>query len=208
MTRSPLRPNVISADVPLDPKVVAELSIQFRPQDFLRVMPKAHAGTPLGMGFGQTRFASPTKSFQLVYVARDLATGIAETVVRDRFEGQSDRTLHASEVEDWTASTISAASPLTVVDLRTTGLLRLGVTTDASHAKAQEAGRVLSQELYERFAVDGILYLSRLTGAECVAVYDRAVEAKLSASSAVAALRLSALVPALTMLGVRLIGAP
>ena len=150
------------------------------------------------MGYGQTRFASPDRSFQLVYLAQDLMTGVAETIVRDRFEDQTDRTLHANEVSDWAASTITVRSPLIVVDLRTTGLLKLGVTTDASRAKAQETGRLLSQELYNRFAVDGILYLSRLTAAECIAVYDRAVATKLAASKAVHIVRLRALIPALT----------
>jgi hypothetical protein len=191
--------------VKLDPEIVRELSIQFQPRNYLRVMPKVHSGMPLGMGYGQTRFASPDRSFQLVYLAHDLMTGVAETIVRDRFEDQTDRTLHASEVSDWAASTIAVRSPLIVVDLRTTGLLKLGVTTDASRAKAQETGRLLSQELYKRFAVDGILYLSRLTAAECIAVYDRAVATKLAASKAVDIVRLRALIPALTALGVTLV---
>jgi len=160
------------------------------------------------MGYGQTRFASPDKSFQLIYVGRDLATSISETIIRDRFEGQADRTLDVSEVDDWAVSRISAKSPLILVDLRTIGLLKLGVTTDAAHAKAQVDGRLLSQELYKRFAVDGVLYLSRLTRAPCVAVYDRAVSTKLRAQKAVDALRLPALIPALTALNVSLIGAP
>jgi hypothetical protein len=57
--------------VKLDPKVVAELAIPFRPKAYLQVMPKAHAAIPLGMGFGQTRFAAPDKSFLLVYLARN-----------------------------------------------------------------------------------------------------------------------------------------
>ena len=65
-----------------------------------------------------------------------LMTWVAETIIRDRFEDQTHRTLHASEVSDWAASTITVRSPLVVVDLRTTGLLKLGVTTDASRAKA------------------------------------------------------------------------
>jgi hypothetical protein len=134
-----------------------------------------------------------------------LMTWVAETIVRDRFEDQTHRTLHASEVSDWAASTITVRSPLVVVDLRTTGLLKLGVTTDAGRAKAQETGRLLSQELYKRFAVDGILYLSRLTAAECIAVYDRAVATKLMASKAVDIVRLRALIPASTALGVTLV---
>jgi RES domain len=191
--------------VKLDPEIVRELSIRFQPRNYLRVMPKVRSGEPLGMGYGQTRFASPDRSFQLVYLARDLRTGVAETIVRDRFEDQTDRTLHASEVSDWAASTITVRSPLIVVDLRTTGLLKLGVTTDASRSKAQETGRLLSQELYKRFAVDGILYLSRLTAAECIAVYDRAVAMKLAASKAVDIVRLRALIPALTALGLTLV---
>lgn len=192
----------------LDADVVAELAIQFRPRNYLRVMPKAHAATPLGMGYGQTRFASSDKSFQLIYIGRDLATGIAETIIRDRFEGLLDRTLHASEVGDWAVSRVSAKSPLTLIDLRTSGLLKLGVTTDAARAKAQNDGRLLSQELYERFAVDGILYLSRLTGAPCVAVYDRAVTMKLGAHKAIDVLKLPTLIPALVALNVKLVGSP
>ena len=50
-------------------------------------------------------------------------TGLAETIVRDRFEGQTDRTLHASEVSDLALSTTTVRLPPIVVDLRTTGLL-------------------------------------------------------------------------------------
>ena len=52
-------------------------------------MPLGFRNTPLGMGFGKTRFASPVDSFTLVYIAQDLATSIAEAIVRDRFEGLS-----------------------------------------------------------------------------------------------------------------------
>jgi hypothetical protein len=63
--------------VKLDPKIVAELAIPFRPEAYLRMMPKAHAATPLGMGFGQTRFSAPDHSFRLVYIARVRGTGQA-----------------------------------------------------------------------------------------------------------------------------------
>lgn len=189
----------------LDRKIVDELAVRFQPRNYLRVMPKIHSGKPLGMGYGGTRVASPDRSFKLIYIAKNLMTGIAETIVRDRFDDQNDRTLHVSEVSDWSVSTIVVQKPLILVDLRTTGLLKLGVTTDASRAKAQEAGRLLSQELYKRFAVDGVLYLSRLTAAECIAVYDRAVGSKLKASNAMEIERLAALIPALTALGVTLV---
>ena len=55
------------------------------------------------------------------------------------------------------------------------GASLLGVSTDAVRARAQRAGRILSQELYDRTVLDGILYMSRITNRECVAVYDRSV---------------------------------
>lgn len=93
--------------------------------------------TPLGMGFGQTRFAAPDNSFRLVYIARNLATSIAETVVRDRFEGKVKRILDVTEIDDWAVAEVSATDPLTVIDLRTTGLLKLGISTDAAREKAR-----------------------------------------------------------------------
>lgn len=190
----------------LDPKVVADLALPFWPKTYLRVMPKSHAATPLGMGFGQTRFAAPDNSFQLIYLARNLTTAIAETVVRDRFEGRTKRVLDITEVEDWVVSEVSAIEPLTVIDLRTTGLVKLGVTTNAARAKHQAAGRRLSKALYDRFAVDGVLYSSRLTSAECLAVYDRAVKPKLRSNAAVGLVRHTGLISALTAINVSVRG--
>lgn len=50
-------------------------------------------------------------------------------------------------------------------------------------AKAQAAGRRLSQSLYDQTTFDGIVYMSRITNRECVAVYDRAVAPGLEADS-------------------------
>jgi hypothetical protein len=46
-------------------------------------------------------FASSDRSFQVFYLAQDLTTGVAEAIVRDRFEEQTDRRLHAGEVSVW-----------------------------------------------------------------------------------------------------------
>ena len=186
----------------LDPQIVSDLALRFQPQTYLRVMPVAHMATPLGMGFGQTRFSSPGRVFQLIYSARDAATAIAETIIRDRFEGATERVLDESEIEEWAISEVTALAPLLVIDLRTTGLLRLGVSTDAARSKEHREGQKLSETLYGSFAVDGLLYSSRLTSAECVAVYDRAVSIKLEATPAVNLIRHPDLVPALRSIGV------
>ncbi len=59
----------------------------------------------------------------------------------------------------------------------------LGVTTDAVRAKAQAAGRRFSQELYDQTDVDGVVYMSRITNKQCVAIYDRAVPSSINADS-------------------------
>lgn len=192
----------------LDPKIVAELALAFQPQSYLRAMPAAHAATPLGMGLSHTRFSSPDRSFRLIYIARDLATAIAETIVRDRFEGATERVLDYSEIEEWAVAEVSAPSPLVVLDLRTTGLLKLGVSTDAARAKAHREGQQLSKAVYNAFTVDGLLYASRLTSAECLAVYDRAAEVKLAATPTVNLVRHPDLVPALKAIGVSVRRAP
>lgn len=190
----------------LDPKTVADLAIAFHPKSYLRVMPLAYRATPLGMGFGRSRFSSLNRMFQLAYIARDLATAIAETIVRDRFEGKQDRILDESEIGDWAVSEVTATAPLVVLDLRTTGLLRLGVSTDAARAKEHHEGQRLSEAVYGAFAVDGLLYSSRLTAAECIAVYDRSVGMKLTSSPAVDLVRQADLVSALQSIGVTIRG--
>ena len=109
--------------MPLDLKIVSQLTVAFAPSSYVRVTPAAHAATPLGMGFGKTRFASPTDSFKILYIAKDVITGVAETIIRDRFEGKAARRLIESEVGTWSVTEVSA-KPLNLLDLRTTGLLR------------------------------------------------------------------------------------
>lgn len=180
---------------------VDDLALAFQPISFLRVVPADKIATPLGMGYGHSRFSSPSTTFRLVYLAHDLATAIAETIIRDRFEGASNRVLDDTEIEEWAIAQVSATVPLTVLDLRTTGLLRLGVSTDAARGKAHREGQELSEAVYNAFAVDALLYSSRLTAANCLAVYDRAVPS-LKSTPAVPLLSHSGLVNALNSLGV------
>jgi hypothetical protein len=186
----------------LDPATANDLAVEFRPKAWLRVLPRGHMVTPLGMGFGNSRFSSPHRRFRLAYIAQDLPTAIAETIVRDRFERSSDRVLDETEFDDWAVAEVSATDPLMVLDLRTTGLLRLGVSTDAARGKAHNDGQELSETVYGTFDVDGLLYGSRLPGAHCLAVYDRAVSCKLDATPAIELLRHPGLVPALQEIGV------
>ncbi len=155
------------------------------------------------MGFGKTRFASPNDSFTVLYIAKDVITGVAETIIRDRFEGKAIRQLIESEVGNWGVTEV-AALPLNLLDLRTAGSLRLGVSTDITRAKGQDEARKFSQIVYDETDLDGILYRSRLTGEDCVAVYDRAVR-KLTAKPVVDLLTIASLVADLIGLNIELI---
>jgi len=193
--------------VTLDPDVVADLVVAITPKSYVRVTPMAHAATPLGAGFGVTRFASPTNAFKVIYIAQDLTTGVAETLVRDRFQGRARRKLLDVEAALWGATEVSAAAPLTLIDLRTTGLVRLGVSTEAARGKAQGQGRKLSQAIHDQTDAQGLIYLSRLTGRTCICVYDRALPG-LIATPVIEVTRLAGFVDALRELNVTLIATP
>jgi len=194
--------------VTLDPDILADLAVEIPPNAYVRVTPMAHAATPLGAGFGVTRFASPTKAFKVIYLGQDLTTSVAETLVRDRFQGKATRKLLDVEAATWGATEITASAPLTLIDLRTTGLVRLGVSTEAARGKAQGQGRKLSQAVYDQTDADGLVYSSRLTGRTCICVYDRALPGVLAASPVVELTHLAGFVDALKALNVTLIATP
>lgn len=192
----------------LDPDILADLAVAATPKAYVRVIPMAHAATPLGAGFGMTRFASPTKAFKVIYIAQDLTTSVAETLVRDRFQGKAKRKLLDIEAARWGATEVAASAPLTLIDLRTTGLVRLGVSTEAARGKAQGQGRKLSQAIHDQTDAQGLIYSSRLTGRTCICVYDRALPGVLSATPVAEVTRLAGFVDALRELNVTLIATP
>jgi hypothetical protein len=108
----------------------------------------------------------------------------------------------------WGATEVSAAAPLTLIDLRTTGLVRLGVSTEAARGKVQGQGRKLSQAIHDRTDAQGLIYLSRLTGRTCICVYDRALPGGLVATPVVEVTLLAGFVDALRELNVTLIATP
>lgn len=189
----------------LDPTILADLAVAFAPKAYMRVTPMAHAATPLGAGYGATRFASPTRAFKVIYLGHDLTTSVAEAIVRDRFQGKVQRRLMLSEVELWGAAEVGAATPLTLINLRTTGLVRLGVSTETARGKAQGQGRKLSQAVHDQTSGDGLLYLSRLTGRTCVCICERALPGPLVASPVTEVARLAGFVAAPQALNVSLI---
>jgi hypothetical protein len=191
--------------VSFDPAILRALAVAVDVTGYLRIIEARHRATPMGMGYGKTRFASPTDRFALLYAAQDLATALAEKVIRDRFQGKRKRLLLKADIDEQVVVSLVARVPLKLLDLRTSGASQLGVPTDAVRGRAQQAGRRFSQQVYDTTDFDGIVYMSRLTNAECVAVYDRAVTIKLGPACPIQeATRLADLIPALTSLSVEL----
>jgi hypothetical protein len=173
--------------------------------DYVRVIPSKHASTPLGCTAGHSRFGGTGKTFAVLYAAHSLTTALAEAVVRDRFEGLADRRLFAAELTRRSAVRLRFAEPLRLVDLRKGGCLKLGISTDIAGAKCFDEAQAFSSEVYGNEAIDGILYASRLTSENCVAIFDRAIS-RLASDDISPLVQLQDLGSSLAELNVALIG--
>jgi len=190
----------------LDGALLAKQITALAFEDYVRIFPSEYAATPLGCASGVTRFGGTTGGFAVLYAGRDLTTALAETVVRDRFEGLADRQLFIADLAGRSAVEISTTTPLRLIDLRHGGCLKLGVSTEVTGAKGFGEGQALADQLYADPAIDGILYPSRLTGLNCVAVFDRAIAAHLHAGMIVPLVQLESVGAALDNLNIQLIG--
>jgi hypothetical protein len=195
--------------VTLDKAILRELTVGFDVTGYLRILDAAHRATPTGMGFGKTRFASPVDAFKLLYVAQNLPTALAEAIIRDRYQGRQKRELLEEDLNESVIASMVSLAPLKLLDLRTSGASRLGLPTNAVRGRAQQSGRRFSQELYDTTDFDGVAYTSRITNAECLAIYDRVAGSKLDPNCPVVDLvRLADLEPALRSLSVSLVRRP
>mgnify|MGYP003627718834 CR=1 FL=1 len=179
--------------------------LRFEFSDYVRIIPTNFQATPLGCDVGDSRFGGTVQRFATLYAAKDLATGLAETLIRDRFEGISERRLFISQLSTKCAVSISSTEALHLIDLRKGGCLKLGVSTDIAGAKCFDEAQAFSDMLYQNLSIDGILYASRLTGENCIAIFDRAIKSHLSAKEVAPLVQLIGAVEALQTLNVQLI---
>lgn len=187
-------------------KIVAprlrELVVETRIADWPRILPIRHRSTPTGAGFGSSRLSSPSGAFRVLYAANSFATAFAEAVVRDRFEGKKKRFLYRPHLEELCVTSISSSHALALLDLRGAAAYEAGINTDASRARAHTSGQALSEAVHAEMGdIDGILFNSRLTTGDCVAIYDRAFPA-LSGTPPVALVRAALLPAELARLGI------
>jgi RES domain-containing protein len=190
----------------LDGGLLAEQVRAIAFEGYVRIVRSEHAATPLGCAPGVSRFGGTSGEFAVLYAARDLATALAETVVRDRFEGLSDRRLFVGELAERSAVELCTTTPLRVVDLCEGGCLKLGISTEVTGAKGFDEAQSLAEQLHADPTIDGILYPSRLTGQRCVAVFGRAIAAHLQADTTAPLVQVENVSAALDSLNIQLIG--
>jgi RES domain len=137
---------------------------------------------PLGIGKTPSRFSDPRRRipanrFGVLYLGSSLKVCFVEAVLRDQRNGAvTDYPIEERELHERLYADVEVAEPLSLVDLRGDGPLRMGVPSDVARGARQRLARLWSVAFHTHpSGPDGILYLSRLNGETNLAVYDRAI---------------------------------
>ncbi len=137
---------------------------------------------PLGFGKGPSRFSDPRRRvadsrFGVLYLGGTLKVCFIEAVLRDQGDGRvGDFLLDECDLVVRSYAVIEVAEPLSLIDLRGDGPLRMGIPSDVVRGAKQSLARRWSVAVHEHpNKPDGIIYASRLNGEVNIAVYDRAI---------------------------------
>ena len=142
-------------------------------------MPAGFLETPLGTGSADSRFCTLNAGYTVLYASPDFATAFVETVVRDRFTRSRSREVALKEITGriWARISVRRGAVLNLLDLRGDGCTRIGAPTDVIGARNHAAGRAFAKAIHGEHAdIDGLVHVSRLTGEDVYAVFDRGVE--------------------------------
>jgi hypothetical protein len=137
---------------------------------------------PLGFGTTKSRFSDPSRRteknrFGVLYVGSTLKVCFLEAILRDERNGAvGDYPIAEAELQVRHYAEIEVTAPLTLIDLRGDGSVRMGIPTDVVRASSQTLSRAWSAAIYDHPAApDGIVYPSRLNGETNLAIYDRGI---------------------------------
>ena len=143
-----------------------------------RIMSQRHIESPLGTTAADSRFATRTGGYTVLYAAPDFTTAFIETIVRDRFVHRPTREVALREITErvWVRVSSEPDARLTLLDLRADGCTRIGAPTDVVQARNHSAGRSFGKTIHVEHAdIDGLIYASRLAGKDAYAIYDRGI---------------------------------
>ena len=137
-----------------------------------RIYPDRFRDTPLGIKSSSSRFCSKNFPFSVLYLAANLETAFVEAVVRNKFDRKSRTIIRSSELSGYRIAEVKSSSPLNVIDLTGTHMVRDRLHYSIVGHTDQRAGRTFSRKLKETLHnVDGIRYPSRLVhDQECLAI--------------------------------------
>ena len=141
-----------------------------------RIIPGNYLTSPLGTAPADSRFCTKADGYTVLYASPDFGTAFIETVVRDRFTRRRRREVAIQEVTERACALIATKSGimLRLLDLRRDGCALIGAPTDTVNARNHAAGRAFGRVIHADYAdIDGLIYASRLTGANIDAVFDR-----------------------------------
>ena len=159
-------------------RLIEPLLVRTAFSESYRIMSQRHVGSPLGTSAADSRFATRTGTYTVLYAAPNFTTAFIETIVRDRFAHRRTRRVALREITEraWVRIAARPGTPLTLLDLRADGCTRIGAPTDVVQARNHAAGRAFSKIIHAEHAdVDGIVYPSRLTGEGAYSIFDRSV---------------------------------
>lgn len=138
---------------------------------------------PLGYGFGLSRFSdpeialTPPDRFGVVYFGSSIKVCFAEAILRERAIGSKGTfPVGMGELLEVSCASVATIEPVRLADLRSDGMLRMRIPTDAARAASHELGQQWSRALWlHDEKPDGIIYGSRLNGETNVVLFDRAL---------------------------------
>jgi hypothetical protein len=166
---------------------------------------------PLGFGKTPSRFSDPRRRkaanrFGVLYMGDTVKVCFLEAVLRDQRDGLiGDLPIAESALHDRQYAQIEVIAPLTMVDLRDDGAIKMGVPSDVAKSSKQSLAREWAVAFHEhRDQVDGIIYPSRLNGHTNVAVFDRSID-KLRAIDATRLIRAPGLAAVLNDLDIAIV---
>ena len=140
-----------------------------------RLIRRRHRDRPLGAIPTPSRFSDPLGRYSVLYATQSMQCAVWEGLTRDRFTRRRRRILAFREVEPIVVVALHTIEPLSLVDLRHDGPVRIGAPTAVTHDADHRAGQSLSAATYANVPeADGFVYQSRFTGHMCMAVFDRA----------------------------------
>lgn len=141
-----------------------------------RLIHRKYRQWPLGTVPAPSRFSDPKGHYSTLYAAQSIRCAVWEAILRNRFARRRRRVLAIQEIAPVLTVALYSLEPLSFVDLRNDGPVRIGAPTAVTHDTSHRAGQSLSAATYADVPeADGFLYQSRFTGHACVAIFDRAI---------------------------------